>query len=526
MVLLANCEGSNWGLLAAGGGATMATRRPYSCRGREYEFMSKPLRVLIFLGALGIIAAVMALLASRSGSRGALRRYRAELQAKGEKLTIAELMQGRLTNVVDSHAIITNATARLRSGPITPGLLAPRTYFLPGQANVTWRQPDLRSTIVGASGRMGTWEEFDAQMRAAASPLQEIRAALKEPSPDAGPCTNLLMGRRVNYVSIRVAAQWLAGAAENDLHQGRLEAALQNLEALAGLARMERNEPTLVAQMIRVAVTGLGLATMWDALQAPGWTEAQLERLQRAWEPVDLVAAVERGFLSGRAWGYELFTHLRHSRAPQASEMFRPFGFGGSSSAPWKFADVWMDYVYLPAYKLTSIDEDELFHLRCSQESLELLRSLKAHRPWPEAKQGLANVGASISKVSSSPQHFRYLVSMIAIPNYLKAGVTAVNAETERQMTLAAIALMRCQLRHGKLPSSLEALVPEFLAAVPWDYMSARPFCYRLKEDGSYGLYSVGLDGKDDGGDPTPRPGSTPGLWEGRDAVWPSPAVD
>ena len=76
-----------------------------------------------------------------------------------------------------------------------------------------------------------------------------------------------------------------------------------------------------------------------------------------------------------------------------------------------------------------------------------------------------------------------------------------------------------------KLPPRLEALVPEFLAAVPHDYMSAKPVVYRLKDAGSYVLYSVGVDGKDDGGDPAPPPGKAPGLWEGRDAVWPSPAM-
>jgi hypothetical protein len=488
--------------------------------------MSKLLRFVVFLGALVLVMAVMALLASRSGSRGALKRYKAELQAKGEKLTYAELTRGRLTNAVDSHAIITNAIGKLRGGPFTPGLLPLRTYLLPGEAAVTWRQPDLGSMMLDASGRRGTWEEFDAQMRAAESPLQEIRAALKAPSLDAGPCTNMPTSRRVNFVAIRVAAQWLAGAAENDLHQGRLDAALQNLEALAALARMERDEPMLVAQMIRVSVAGLGLAATWDALQAPGWTEAQLERLQKAWEPVDLVAALEWGFVAARAGGYDLFAQLRRSRGPQLSELLRLSASGWSSSPPLAFAEVWLGHVYLPAYKLTSIDEDELFYLKNMQECLGALRLLKAHRSWLEAKQELLQAAAVRNKVSGLSHRFRYLVSSVAIPNYVMAGSTAVNVETERQMTLAAIALKRCQLRHSKLPSSLEALVPEFLAAVPWDYMSARPLCYRLKDDGSYVLYSVGLDGKDDGGDPTPRPGSAPGLWEGRDAVWPSPAAE
>src|ERR1039457_5888686 len=129
-------------------------------------------------------------------------------------------------------------------------------------------------------------------MQAAERPLREIREALKDPEAYAGGWTNVLVGGRVNYVPNRIAAQWLMGAGENELHQGRLEEGLQDLEAMAAVARMDRNEYTLVAQMIRVAVAGLGLATTWDALQAPGWTEPQLERLQKAWEPVDLVEAV------------------------------------------------------------------------------------------------------------------------------------------------------------------------------------------------------------------------------------------
>jgi len=41
-------------------------------------------------------------------------------------------------------------------------------------------------------------------------------------------------------------------------------------------------------------------------------------------------------------------------------------------------------------------------------------------------------------------------------------------------------------------------------------------------------LYSVGLDGKDDGGDSTLvfDKRSYPRIWNGRDAVWPTAATD
>jgi hypothetical protein len=181
-----------------------------------------------------------------------------------------------------------------------------------------------------------------------------------------------------------------------------------------------------------------------------------------------------------------------------------------------------MDYLYLPAYKLTSIDADELFYLESMQESLAALRLVKAHRPWPDVKQAGLKAGARLGTLASSPGKLRYSFSLMGIPNYQKASITAVHAETERQMMLATIALKRFQLRQGKLPASLDALVPEFLPAAPYDYMSATPLRYRLKPDGSCVLYSVGEDGKDDGGDPTPTPGTPPGLWGGRDAVWPS----
>jgi hypothetical protein len=63
--------------------------------------------------------------------------------------------------------------------------------------------------------------------------------------------------------------------------------------------------------------------------------------------------------------------------------------------------------------------------------------------------------------------------------------------------------------------------VPEFLPALPFDYMSGRPLCYRLNTTG-FLLYSVGEDGRDDGGDPKSPSGTKLGLWEGRDALWPS----
>lgn len=486
--------------------------------------MTKLSRIILWSSAVILACVLLALLGDSSRKGGSLESYQAELRAQGEKLTFEELTCGRKTNRVDSQVAITNAAAKLGGVGLTPGYLKVREYVGPGRASVTWKQTSPTWSPSAGANRDSTWEAFDTQMQEVQGTLQEIRQALKEPAADAGPCTNMVLGRRVNFVAIRTMAQWLMGAAENDLHQGRLEAALQNLEALAGLARMERDEYTLVAQMIRVAVTGLGLSATWEALQAQGWTDPQLERLQKAWEPVDLLEAVEKGLLGARAAGHEVFINVRHSSGPQTGRLFRGVSSMGPVSSKATVENVLMDYLYLPVYKLAFINEDERFYLTTMQQSIAALRLVKAHRPWSEARQATLNVGARMNTMTSSAGKVRYFVSLISVPNFPRASERAVQAETERQMTLTAIALKRYQLRQGKLPPALQALVPEFLAAVPYDYLGSKPLAYRLNPGGGYVLYSTGEDGKDDGGDPNPPQVKSPGLWEGRDAVWPVPA--
>jgi hypothetical protein len=173
---------------------------------------------------------------------------------------------------------------------------------------------------------------------------------------------------------------------------------------------------------------------------------------------------------------------------------------------------------------MTSANEDELFHLRLMQQTLEVIRSVKAHRPWSEAKGTLDKALAEVNQVASSPQRFRYQLSLMAIPNMLKAANTTLRTETERQLTITAIALKRYQLLNGKPPPGLKTLVPEFLESAPIDCMSGKVLGYKVREDGSFVLYSVGENGSDDGGNAMRKSGGSFDLWDALDAVWPTPA--
>jgi hypothetical protein len=101
--------------------------------------------------------------------------------------------------------------------------------------------------------------------------------------------------------------------------------------------------------------------------------------------------------------------------------------------------------------------------------------------------------------------------------------------EAARQIVSTAIALKRYRMKHGSFPEKLSDLVPEFLAAVPHDPVDGQSLRYQKKSAGTYLLYSIGENAKDDGGDPTVEKGtqSSNHYWQGHKAldwVWPQPA--
>jgi hypothetical protein len=64
------------------------------------------------------------------------------------------------------------------------------------------------------------------------------------------------------------------------------------------------------------------------------------------------------------------------------------------------------------------------------------------------------------------------------------------------------IALSRYKADHGEYPESLAELAPLYIAELPPDPYGAPSFGYRREAPDRYLLYSLGIDGKDDGGEP------------------------
>jgi hypothetical protein len=94
-------------------------------------------------------------------------------------------------------------------------------------------------------------------------------------------------------------------------------------------------------------------------------------------------------------------------------------------------------------------------------------------------------------------------VGQVTVSVMLPAVAPAVHAEERAHVRLlltdVGYALAAYNADHGAFPDSLDALVPDLLPAVPLDPFTGDPLRYELKGDG-FLLYSVGANGRDDGG--------------------------
>ncbi len=86
----------------------------------------------------------------------------------------------------------------------------------------------------------------------------------------------------------------------------------------------------------------------------------------------------------------------------------------------------------------------------------------------------------------------------MTMPAVIPSLATKSQVEVQSQATRVILALRAYALVHGRLPSDLSGLVPEFLDKVPTDDFDGQPLRYSAERKI---VYSVGKNLKDDGGD-------------------------
>jgi hypothetical protein len=456
--------------------------------------------------------------------KSALTHRLAELKARGEVLSVAALEPKHPMPEQNAAIALFSLSNRFETVTNLDDARPPLRIASPGRAIVAWRLKewiDHRNTT-------NNWSKIGAELQKSEELLRQAHAALENSAYDSG------FNYRTGFVdfqlaplsNVKRAAQLFSIAATYELNQGNLGAANQYLQDSAKLVARQTPEPLIICQLVRYASAGIALHTLWDALQAPGWTEPQLASLQAAWTHFDFGSDMSTACKMERALAIDFFQQIKASRNKLALVIDEREKAGEISEGLWNnflTHGVILRWLNVPLWRVAWADQDELRALDRWEQILQ--------------RQQLAQTDSWLALVSSVPdaiheptsyQRFRFLFSTETFSINDAMIKRTLFAQTEQAMAVTAIALQRYRLSTGTVPASLSALVPEFLPLPPRDAMDGKMLRYRVLPQESFILYSVGEDGKDDGGNPAMSSEKQlfRRIWDGRDAVWPAAATD
>jgi hypothetical protein len=116
-------------------------------------------------------------------------------------------------------------------------------------------------------------------------------------------------------------------------------------------------------------------------------------------------------------------------------------------------------------------------------------------------RRDLLAVGEMFSRKYESRDfgpHDALLFRLLPATTYAAQRIAAVQSAVD--MAKVACALERYRLARGGYPTALAALVPDYLGAIPPDVAEGGMLHFQCADNGHFTLYSIGWNGKDDGG--------------------------
>jgi len=307
--------------------------------------------------------------------------------------------------------------------------------------------------------------------------------------------------------SLKSCAFVLQLRATAEMAAAQNEKAMADIKLLMRLAESIHSEPLLNSQELRIAIINLGIQPIWAGLVHHQWSEAQLVELVKVLSNVDFLSDYVFAARAECAHALKIVDRCRldHNQGllqdgindedisfQTRIEMFLMSAFpnGWYYLGQRVLCRAFMEGI-LPAVDL---------HLRIVSpgryESLikPIYSDIQTLLPW--------NFYAHFMLPAFQPFHY-------------------AKAQTGIDCARLAFALERYRNLHGNYPETLDVLAPQFITVIPHDLMNGQPLKYRRTDDGTFLLYSVGWDGKDDGGMPE-KSTSWPFKREG-DWVWQFP---
>lgn len=271
---------------------------------------------------------------------------------------------------------------------------------------------------------------------------------------------------------------WLG--ARYELAKGHVDSALGDLNAMFRLSHTIAGQPFLVNALVAEGLDNMAIEALQDVLPAIVKPE-QLSGIDLG-EVSDEMRTIARDFRGEEALGLSAFGDLAEDR--MSLSMLQGVTANSKDTPNASPIDT-PALAMLTRVFLVPDDEKDLQELFQRADALIV-------KPYYQ-------IGAD--ELAHLSTHGLGLVTQLIVQSMAHAMLNAARTQAMRADAQVAIAMTRFRLDHGNFPATLDLLVPAYLDEMPLDPFDGKPL--RLtRHGGDWIVYSIGPDGKDDGGAP------------------------
>lgn len=332
--------------------------------------------------------------------------------------------------------------------------------------------------------------------------FEEFRDATKRPYSRFPVNYEATLGALLQHIAkIKSLSYYLELLTAAELEAGNTRQAAEAVDLHFYLINSIKSEPTLVSQIVRFSMFDMALTPIWEGMADHRWSKEQLRHFQDKMEPMNFLSDLRWSFAAERAMWVSAFDELGSARLD-------------SHLAEMRFE------TYIRFAPRGWFDQQKLIYSQFLQEKWMTSVEPKSQRVNAELAKS-ANNDPRMTKSTAYNFFIPKFFPDMLLPKLEVPGETSASkAQTGANLAIVACALERYYLANKAYPEKLDQLVPQFISKLPHDIFNGNPLKYRRSEDGRIVVYSVGPDGKDDGGVYRPaKDGKETGDW-----VWRYPA--
>ncbi len=277
------------------------------------------------------------------------------------------------------------------------------------------------------------------------------------------------------------------------LDQDDVERATRNIEAMLGITTQVTECKLLVPTFIGYSLHAVTLDLIDESLHSKvRFDDLHLERMHHALKKARIETMIDLSTEKALFLDFiqNTYTDDGNGDGRITSVGFAFWNAAASTDQGWSIESTLrhtfapLSLFFMPTRRQLTEKGVDLF-----ERANEVLKDVARDQPSVEFEE--------LAKIESELEEFSILKAFF--PQLLLTGRATINARINASGVTTALAVLRFQRQHERLPESLNELIGEFLEQIPLDPIDGQPIRYKRQDDG-FVIYSVGVNRVDDGG--------------------------